>query len=145
MTAAGKALIMKNEMAGRTPRNPVITDQSIGQIKSEQCSFSLAAASCLVLAKQRSKDFSFDPVPGQGVGTPCGFQGQRPWAFAGSICWLSARPGTDSPSESPRDNGIYAIIPRGLYTALKSNRTTGVLDDDAGRRPGTRKDERRRE
>ena len=62
-------------MTDRMSHNPEITDEGIGQIRSEQCSFSLAAASCPAMENSGRRNISFDPMPGQGVELLAGFKG----------------------------------------------------------------------
>ena len=106
-------------MTDRMSHNPEITDEGIGQIRSEQCSFSLAAASCPAMENSGRRNISFDPMLGQGVELLAGFKGSALELLQAALAACLTVRRRAAPSESPLNNGILAIIPRGLYTALK--------------------------
>lgn len=95
------------------------TDQGIDQIRSEQCSFSLEAESCPTMENSGRRNISFDPVPGQGVELLAGYKGSALGLLQAALAACLTVRRRAVPSESPLNNGILAIIPRGLYTALK--------------------------
>ena len=106
-------------MTDRMSHNPEITDEGIGQIRSEQCSFSLAAASCPAMENSGRRNISFDPMPGQGVELLAGFKGSALELLQAALAACLTVRRRAAPSESPRNNDTCVIIPRGLYTALK--------------------------
>ena len=71
---------MKSITTVRMSHSPVTTNQGIGQIRSEQCSFSLEAVSFLAIENSGRRNISFDPMPGQG-GNPLRVTRAAPLGF----------------------------------------------------------------
>ena len=78
-----------------------------------------SAASCPAMENSGRRNISFDPMPGQGVELLAGFKGSALELLQAALAACLTVRRRAAPSESPLNNGILAIIPRGLYTALK--------------------------